>query len=183
MAKKLVPIKVKIGLRKDGRADHPDWMLVPCYAQKGAKACMPFGWHYDKTSGHKENTGDSPYGQQWGMLLVTREFATEAKLRFPALVTELTETEAKDFWDNKAYAHLPENKTHSEELTGLQAELALHKELGSPQAKIDEVKDRIKIALDPTNSTIGINKHKEKYFEDAKKTKDFEMEDGVTPIQ
>ena len=133
--KKLVPIKVKIGLRANGHADHPDWYRVPCYASKGAKVCMPYSWHYDKSSGHAEDTPDSPFGQQFGMLLVTREFADQAKVEFPDLITEMTEAEAKDFWDNKAHAHVPENKVNSEELVGLQTELALHREMGSDQIK------------------------------------------------
>lgn len=179
----LVPIKVKIGLKKNGWADYPDWKKIACYVEKGAKVCMPYSWHYDKTSGHATDTLDSPFGQQWGMLLVTREFADAAKLEFPTLVTEMTETEAKDFWDNKAYAHLPVNKVDSEELTGLQAELELHKEMGSDQATIDAVKVRIAKALDPDDSASGVRKNKEKYYDDAKTVKGFTMEASVTKIQ
>jgi len=76
----IAAIKVKIGLRQNGHADHPDWNKLPM--AKGGKdpATHMFlgGWKYDKTSGHQEVSADSPMGMQWGMLLVTEQLATEA---------------------------------------------------------------------------------------------------------
>lgn len=161
----LVPIKVKIGLRPNRHADHPDWHKLPLAATEEPATHMFFGWKYDKTSGHQESSPDSPVGMQWGMVFVTPQFANEAKEVFPDLITELTEAEAKDFWDNRAYAHVPENKTDVTILQAYQTELALRKELGQD---VTELKTKIIKALDPNDIEPGLKKEQLKKFVDAK---------------
>ena len=166
MAKQnLVPIKVKIGLRANGHADHPDWYQLPLASAEDPSHHMFFGWKYDKTSGHKEDSVDSPYGQQWGMVMVTPKFTKQALTTFPTLVTELTEAEAESFWDNKAMAHIPENKAAPGVLQDLQSELSLRESLGQDTTAL---KAKIAKALDPDDSEPGLRKNQTKYFTDAK---------------
>ena len=165
----LVPIKVKIGLRPNGHADHPDWYKLPLAKNIEPATQMSSGWHYDKTSGHKESSLNSPFGMQWGLLFVTPLFAKEAKEVFPDLITELTEIEAKDFWNNKCTAHIPENKIDVNILQAFQVELSLRKELNQD---VIELKTKIIKALDPNDSEPGIKKNKQKMFKDAKQVLD-----------
>ena len=127
----VVPIRVKIGLRPNGHADHPAWELLPMIAAEvSASAARDLidaavrkhtvgSWHYDKSSGHTVETPESPRGMQWGMLLVSKAFADQAVVAFPALVTILTQAECQAFWDTKAYAHIADEDFNIETLQGL----------------------------------------------------------------
>lgn len=172
MTRSVIPIKVKIGLRPNKHADHPDWYKLPLAANEDPASHMFFGWKYDKTSGHQEFSPDSPVGMQWGMVLVSPKFAKEAKEVFPDLITELTEAEAEIFWNTKAYAHVPENRADTNTLQGLQAELALRKELHLDTVPL---KTKIAKALDPDDPEPGLKKNKDKNFTDAKQHLDFKI--------
>ena len=167
----LVPIKVKIRLRANGHADHPNWTLLPMiHSESEAATCMPYGWVYDKDCGHKEeriegNAWDSPFGMQWGCLLVTDEFAQEAKATFPSLVTEITEKEFEDFYNTKARAHMSENNYNTEILQGLKLE---HDLKAINNEDLIDVKARIAKAVDPEDSSPGIIKNKDKTWSLAK---------------
>lgn len=165
----LVPIKVKIGLRPNKHADHPDWTQLPLAQSEDPAAHMIDGWKYDKTSGHAEHTADSPRGMQWGCVLVTEQFADEAMTLFPALVTKMTEAEFETFWNEKAYAHVPANRRDADELVGLKAELDLSTALG---LNTDDVRAQILKALDPDDPLPGVRKTKQKLWTDAKKVLD-----------
>lgn len=162
---KVVPIKVKIGLKEDGHADYPDWYKLPLAQNETPASNMFFGWKYDKTCGHKEGGIDSPYGMQWGMVLVSGQFAIQAVATFPDLVTILTEAEAAEFWDNKVTAHIPEVKHDNNVLQALQVELSLKESLGQDT---NDLKIKIGKALDPDDIEVGIKRNKEKKFADAK---------------
>jgi hypothetical protein len=166
----LVPIKVKIGLNSKGHAGYPNFNLVSSSVRKGMDwaeyvDAHGTGWHYDKTSGHKDHTLDSPYGQQWGMILVPKDFADEVVALFPSDCTKLTELEAEDFYDNKAHKHEPEFKVDEESL------------------KIYDVKEKFKIsltpeeetkkskALDPDDDEPGITRNKNKTWQLHKASK------------
>lgn len=159
------PLKVNIGLRANGHADHPDWTKLPLALSGDPERDMIHGWVYDKTSGHREESLDSPYGMQWGVLLVTRQFAGEALAAFPATITLLTEAELAIFWDEKAHAHLPSNRTDTDALLALRAERDLLVDLGRPTTKIDV---EISKALDPDDPTPGKRKEHMKTWVDAK---------------
>ncbi len=111
---------------------------------------MPHGWHYDKTAGHKESGPDSPQGMQWGMLLVSRQLADEAIAKWPELITELSDGEAESFYNERASAHIPEDKTDHAALQGLKAERDLLIDLGRSTTEVDS---RIGKALDPLDAT------------------------------
>lgn len=161
----LVPLKVKIGLRPNGHADHPDWQRLPLALTDNPADHMVVSWRYDNSSGHQEETPDSPRGMQWGMIMVTEQFATEAVDIFPDLVTVLTEAEAQDFWENKHTINSPENKLDSDLLVGLKAELDLRTEL---KQVTTELKAKIAKALDPNDAEPGIKKNELKTWSDAK---------------
>lgn len=164
----LTPIKVKIGLRSNGHADHPDWTKLQIVKDSGLGENYKGGvggWFYDKTSGHQDDTLGSPLGFQWGMLFVFPEFATQALVEFPDIVFELTEAEAQDFYDNKAMVKMPQNKINTDELVGLKAEKDLKVGLSQDTTDIDA---RILKALDPNDDTPGVIKTKNKTFTDMK---------------
>lgn len=173
MIKQLVPIRIKIGLRDNGHADHPDWNKLPMINDDSdmKKEC-PTGWLYDKTSGHQEESIDSPRGMQWGYLLCSQQFAVEAMSTYPALVIQLTETEFEDCFNNKVMSHLPEKKYDLDVLKGLKLELDLKKQL---KQNVNELQIQIEKALDENNDEKGIKKNKDRYWVDYKVKKGFEI--------
>jgi len=161
----LVPLKVKIGLRANGHADHPDWQKLPLALTEDPAQHMVISWKYDNTSGHQEETPDSPRGMQWGMIMVTQQFATEALTTFPDLVTVMTEAEAESFWENKHTVDIPENKSNNEVLQALQTELSLKESL---EQDTTELKAKIAKAINPDDTEPGVKKNPLKTWTDAK---------------
>jgi hypothetical protein len=161
----LVPIKVKIGLRANGHADHPDWHKLPLAKTEEPAHHMKHGWKYDKTCGHAEHNAESPHGMQWGMVLVSQLFATQAVATFPGIVTIMTEAEAVAFWDDKAHGHMEEDRTDTTHLQGLKAERDLLVDLRRNTAGIDI---RISKALDPNDPAQGKRKDKQVKWSTAK---------------
>lgn len=172
----LVPIKVKIGLRPNGHADHPDWTKLPLARDSIPAAHMFHGWQYDKTSGHAESSAGSPVGMQWGAVLVTSQFASEALVTFPDIVTVMTEAEFETFWNDKARAHMPAERVDVEVLQGLKAERDLLVDLGRSTTAIDI---RISKALDPDNPEPGKRRDHLKTWQLAKSRLDVTV--GVLP--
>lgn len=190
----LVPIKVKIGLRrvpvragrkeKRTEADHPDWNLVP-FPTNGEHVkgdgndetdFVMGSWHYDKTpgAGHQEKRSDSPMGMQWGMRLVTPQFAVNAVATFPDVVTIMTEAAAKKFFDERAYAHVPVTRVQGDALADLKAELELREATGLDTT---EIKARVVKALDPGDPTEpGVEYQLIKYWDDHCSNCDFVIE-------
>lgn len=169
----LVPIKVKIGLRPNGHADHPNWTKLPMInSDSDVRQYCPSGWIYDKSCGHQDDSVDSPREMQWGCLLCTEQFANEAVVAYPELITQLTAVEFEDFYNNKAMAHLAENKYNIDILQGLKLELDLKKE-----AKQDtiELTAKIEKAIDPNDKEKGIEKNQDRYWNDYKVKKGFNI--------
>lgn len=164
MARQLVPIKVKIGLKSNGNALYPDFNKLQTVADSGmdwAKYIDIYGlgWHYDKVSGHKEETTDSPFGQQWGALIVPPAFADEAIAMYPETTSKLTEAELEDFYNTKAHAHEPDENIDTDILAGIKAKQDLGLSLTADQQK----------ALDPDDHTVrGIVKNRRKRWVDYK---------------
>ncbi len=187
----IVPIKVKILLKPNNYADYPDWTQLPL-AGTGTKEEREAnvlkhqklgGWKYDKTSGHQEdNGGDSPYGMQWGLMCVTRQYADEAIAMYPDRVTEMTETELEEFWDNRAHAHIPDNKLDRDELQALKAELDLRTARGASPAVLSEINARIDKALDPLDITPGVRKNRGKKYAEAKTSLNFDVDPSVRKV-
>ncbi len=161
----LISIKVKIGLRPNGHADHPNWSQLPLAQTVDPATHMFHGWKYDKTSGHAESTPDSPFGIQFGVVLVTKQFATEALAIFPSLIEVLTEAELEIFWDDKVHGHLPSERIDIDILQALNVERQLLRNIGRPTIDIDI---QIRKALDPNDRHPGKRKDHMRRWQDAK---------------
>jgi len=160
----LVGIKVKILLKNDGKAQYPDWSQTSFRQVNPNYKIGKFGgWHYDKC-GHTKYDIDSPLGVQYGMLLVEQAFADEAVSFFPGLVTKLTAAEAEAFWNNKAYAHMPDNKHNMDILNGLKLEYEMKVILSQDTTNI---KAKIAKAIDPSDVEPGIVQDRHKTFSTA----------------
>ena len=171
----VVPIKVNIGLRPNGHADHPDWTRLPL-AGSGNKqereaqvTTHSLGsWHYDQLAGHEEDAPDSPIGMQWGMRFVSPQFASEAETMFPALVTRMTRAECADFWDNRARLKQVDEDQDIEILQGLQARRALMVLTFASAVMLDQLNVRIAKALDPDDDEPGVRKNTMRRFANAR---------------
>lgn len=160
-----VPIKVSIGLRPNGHADHPDWSRL---GLADPDSHMVMKWAYDKVSGHQDDTPDSPYGQQFGMLVVTPEFAQAALLAFPDIVTLMTEIEARDFYENRCTVHLPANLVNAEYLMGLKTQRDLMVDTNARPQDLQTLDAQIARAIDPLDPMDGVRKIKDKTWADMK---------------
>lgn len=171
MARELVALKVKIGLKgadwsnakERGHALYPNFNDLQAVIDSGMDWSYyvdTYGesWHYDKKCGHKQEDKTSPRGMQWGMLVVPKEFADEATEKFPAVCSIVNETELEGFWDNRAHAHEPEEKLDDVVLRGIEAKKALGKKLTPGQER----------ALDPNDDTPGIRKNNRRFWKDYK---------------
>ena len=166
----VVPIKVKIGLRANGHADHPAWELLPTVAAQVAalpkqtrenidqviRQHTAGSWHYDKTAGHADDTPESPRGQQWGMLLVSRTFADEALATFPELVTVMTRAEAVTFYNDKATVRMTDEREDVDRLQALATRRNLLLATGAAPARLAALDARIAKALDPDDPEPGV---------------------------
>lgn len=171
---KLVPLKVKIGLRPNGHADHPDWYKMAHVLDKEPSEYMHHGWKYDRSCGHKEHSEESPAGMQWGLLFVEPVFARAALKHFKEICSVMTESEVQDFWDNKLNMGVPRYNTNDSVLRGLQAEFELKKLLGEP---ITGVKKSIKKALDKEDPHSGVTPNRLSKWEWAKADLQIEVVD------
>jgi hypothetical protein len=116
--------------------------------------------HYDMTSGHDDNTPDSPYGHQCCCICVPAAFAAEALKLFPETVHECTDTEFEDFYDNKAHIHESAQHVDADTLNGLAAQRSLMLSVSQDITALDA---KIIKALDPTDETekgVLVNKSK-----------------------
>lgn len=163
MARDLVPIKIKI-LRKGGNGADAGHAQYPAFnsLQATVRNRMDWslyvdlegpGWHYDTCCGHDVDTAESPFGQQWGALLVPKPFADAALVQFPGEVTKLSEAEFEDFYDNHATSRIPNEKITPDVISAINLKVGLNQTLTPNDLA----------ALDPENDKIaGIvrNKHK-----------------------
>ena len=156
-----------IGLKANNFHDYPDWNQLPLARVRGERPedHQIVKWHYDKTSGHDDETVGSPRGTQLGMMVVTDTFATEAVAAFPGVVTIMTEVEARDFYENKAVIHLSADRVSADVLTGLKARRDLMVDLGQSTVALDA---QITKALDPDDAEPGVRKNPRKTFDELK---------------
>jgi hypothetical protein len=162
MARELVGLKVKIGLKKNGNADYPNFGTLLAVINSGMNWAKyvdieGLGWHYD-CCGHKEEGADSPLGQQWGLLIIPEAFANQAVAAFPTVCTKLTEAELEDFYDNHAHVDDPDEDISSPILQNIKAKNDLGIALTAQQLK----------AIDPNDSTPGIRINRQKKWADYK---------------
>lgn len=173
----LTGIKVKIGLRPNGHADHPDFNQLPCVKASGMDSGKyvdspqygdGLGWHYDKTCGHKEHSVDSPLGMQWGMLLMNQTFCEQACAAFPDTCSVMTEAECSAFYEEKCTSHMPDAKRDADSLNGRLAEISLLEKLISVEkdagektkheTRLNACLSDCKKSLDPESKVPGVVK-------------------------
>lgn len=170
MARNLVPLKVKIGLKPNGHASYPDFNRLNEVAEKGMDWAnyvdtLGEGWMYDKISGHRDDTPDSPFGQQWGVLLVPAIFVEQATQAFPNECQELTETELEEFYETKVSVSEPDEIIDTEVLMAIKAKQDLGLTLTADQQS----------ALDPNTPVRGIRKNPRKKWADHKASRNIEI--------
>lgn len=165
----LVPIKVKIGIDpKTGYAKYPSFNDLDSSVREDMDwsafvDARGLGWHYDRCCDHKTDTPESPYGQQFGVLVVPKGFADAALSKFSEEVSVLDEAELADFYDNHAHKHEPDEIVDDLALKPYETKERLGVALTT-----EEVALRLK-ALDPLDDTPGIRKNKQKKWEDFKR--------------
>lgn len=159
----LVPIRLKVGLKEQtGHAKYPNFNLISSGIRKGMDwshyiDTHGIGLHYDKTCGHKEESAESPFGQQWACMCVPADFAQQAVAIFPDTVSIISEVEFEDFYDNKAHAHESDEHIDTDVLEKIKAKEAMGVAVPEKAA-----------AIDPLNSARGIRKNTNKKWADAK---------------
>jgi hypothetical protein len=160
----LAAIKVKILKNQEtNQHQYPDFSQLEVIKNSGTDwqryiDIFGLGWHYDKVCGHYEDEQDSPYGMQWGVLIVPKEFAVQAVAEFPALVFNMTEDDLKTFYNERAHAQEPDELVSIEVLDAIKTKQDLGLVLTAQQNK----------ALDPGDDTPGIRKNKRRYWADYK---------------
>lgn len=166
----LVPLKIIVGLHefddglghKAGHAKYPNFNLIASSIRKGmdwSKYIDKYGigLHYDKTSGHKEESVDSPQGQQLACMCVPSDFATEAVALFPDEVSIIPEADFETFYNDRAHAHEPDEHVDAEVLQAIEAKEGVGAAVPEKEA-----------AIDPLNDARGIRKNTNKTWADFK---------------
>lgn len=171
----LIPIKVRIGTSESGGAKYPPFNNLLSVQSTGLDWSKYIdvhgsGWLYDEI-GHKEEDADSPRGQQWGMLLVPEDFATEAVAAFPDDVEVVDEVEAEDFYNNRVAARQPEELLDNEVLQGIKLKQDLGLQLTQDQQD----------ALDPEKPARGIRKNERKTFAGFTAERGLTLKQGIAP--
>ncbi len=162
MSRILTAIKVTIGLDGNGHK-YPAFNRLPIVQQSGIDWSyyvdqQGLSWHYDHCCGHKTATPDSPYGVQYGILVIPEDFAAQAVAQFPEVVIRLTEVELAAFYDTHGHGHEPEMIIDNDVLLG-------YERIEARDIKLS--KDQLK-ALDPGDKKPGICKNPRRYWNDYK---------------
>ena len=163
MSRNLVPMKVIIRLNNEGQALYPNFNTLNIVQASGLDWARyidvhGLGWHYDKTSGHKEESIDSPFGTQQGVLIVPKTFVEEAVIAFPLDCISINEVELEDFYNNKSHVNEPDELFDMSILEGIRVKNELGIALTQQQQN----------AIDPQNNTPGIKKNKKRFWNDYK---------------
>ncbi len=178
-------VALKVIIKSDpltGHALYPNFNLVTSATRNGLDWSKYIdiqggGWHYDKTCGHKEESAESPHGEQIGCLCVPVAFATEALALFPNEVSKITTLEFEAFHDNKAHAHEDAEKVDTDTLNGLNARRQLMVVRNQDVTTLDA---QIDAALDPLNQTeMGVRKNDTKMWKDAVKVNGINLKEHV----
>jgi hypothetical protein len=104
------------------------------------------GWAYDVTTGHREESADSPVGIWLGMLMVPTLFATQAAAAFEDKCSILTDAEAKTFYEEKVSVYQDSEIVNHEILLAIKTKQDMGKSLTTEQTN----------ALDPAHPQPGI---------------------------
>jgi len=104
---------------------------------------------------------------QWGVRLVTPEFAQAAIASLDARYAPsvLTEAVFEEFYDHHCRGHMPEHTVDSNQLSALKLELDLRTALGDDTT---ELLARIRRALDPDDAEPGVKRDLSRHWADYK---------------
>lgn len=179
----MIPIRVRIeyGLvaKKEGNVAqniYPDFDQIDDEIRHGMKweyylDTYGSGWVYDKVSDVHKTDDYNPEPLVWyAAVLVPEDFAEAAAEMFPDDVTILTEEEFIWFYENRNQANAPEvviDKTH---LEALYYEARFETLLKRDDVS-DQMKTRIRNALNPDAGEKGIHRNKLKKWEGFKERK------------
>lgn len=167
----LVALRFQAGLHTErnkekgweiGHAKYPDFNQIDIDVRRGMDWCcyidtFGIGMQYDKGCGHKEESLDSPFGEQCCVVAVLPDFADAALVLFPDDLTELTSVEFEDFYNNKAHAHESTEHVDGDVLDAIEQKEKLG--LSVPE-KTD--------AMDVNSEVRGIRKNHNKIWTDKK---------------
>lgn len=174
MHMQLVPLKVSIGLKPNGHHSYPDFNKLSGSVRENMdwsifidKYCS---WCYDGEAGHviDDPDNDSPIGIWLGMLLVPEPFANAAISKFPKQVRELTEAEAKQFYEGRVTKNQPDVNDDLEVLQGIK----IRQDMGIINAS------DLANALDIDHPSPGRRRNKLKKWDGFKQSRGFEIAKG-----
>lgn len=166
----LVPIKVKIGLKKNNHCLYPDFNSLPVVQEAKQDWAYYVGtWYYDNKCGHDEEDKYSPIGYWYGMLLIPEEFASQAKKKFPDEIEILSEADTEKFYNERHAIHFPDEDIDTQLLEGI----SLKKQLGIPLTLHQ------KRAIDPEDEIKGITKNKNKTWKDHAKSRKINIKKSI----
>jgi len=161
-----VPIKVKIGLKKNGHCLYPDFNSLPVVQEAGQDWANYVGqWYYDNKCGHAEVDECSPEGCWCGMLLIPEEFANQAKDKFPDEIEILSEADAEKFYNERHALHFADEDINVKLIEGISLKKSLDIPLTSHQMR----------AIDPEDEIKGITKNKNKTWKDHTKSRNINI--------
>lgn len=178
--KTLCGLKLKIGLKPDGKADHPNFNLLQVVADSGAGDWAYYldsfggGMHYDSLAGHKEDIADSPVGMQWGLMLVPEEFAAQAIAKFPTVCERLSPTDCAAFYDDRVAINQEEYVLDVETLAGIEVADRLTPAI-TDERLVTSLAARKKAALDPDNKAAGIRRNEHKTWAQTAAQRGFDL--------
>lgn len=122
------------------------------------------GWLYDAV-GHQEEDAESPIGQQWSLVLVPEEFATQAVAAFPTLCSKLTTAQAKAFYEQRHARDVQDEEVDTEILQKIKAKQDLNIPLTQQERR----------AIDPRDNERGVRPNRRKYFDTYKTDRGFNV--------
>jgi len=180
----LTAIKVKIGTRENGEADHPDFnslQIVKDSKMDWAYYIGKFGsdWIYDKKCGHKESDAESPKGIQWGCLCIPDEFAKQAVAAMPDIIEIIDESTLEIFHNERCTHDLARTTVDEKILNNIKLEFDYKKAVGSD---VSTIQTRMDKALDPSNREPGVKLNRMKKWKDRKVVQDITIKQKVTEI-
>ena len=175
MAEKLVPIRVKIRVGVvGGRKQHiyPSFNNISASIRKTMDwsnylDTHGLGWHYDKCCGFGETDDYNTEQEVWyGATCVPEDFA-DAAVALGDDVEIITELQFREFYDDRAHSHEPEE---SYDLNTLQA-IKVKQQLGRGVNNSD------RDAMDPDKPAPGIRRNHNKTWSLFKVKKEIEIVD------
>jgi len=164
----LAALKVKLLLEPTnpaGRMGYPDFSQLQAVKDAGVpwvKYIDTFtsGWKYEMT-GMLDEDAESPFGEQYALLFAPEEFVTQAVATFPDRCVELSEADARTWYEGKYAPQLPAKRIDRDVVEAIQAKKAAGLAMDADDTA----------ALDETDPTPGIRTNPLKRFADMKTAK------------